>query len=200
MKRLLPTPEGLAQAAEFIRRGEVVAYPTETVYGLGVNPFEQDALARLFQLKGRPAGKPVLLIVAEVEQLLGVVHRISPDARACMAAFWPGPLSLLFPAAPTVPASLTGDSNRVCVRQPGLEAARALCRLAGAPITSTSANRAGEPPATSPDMLDVPGVAAVLDGGVIEERPPSTVFDPEARRILRAGAVPWSALEAALGR
>jgi len=176
-------------AAELIRQGLVVAYPTETVYGLGADPFSEAAIERLFTIKVRDRGKPVLLVVANEEQLGGVVAEISPGARACMEAFWPGPLSLIFPKAAAIPDSLTAGSDRICVRCTSSPLARELCLAFGGAITSSSANLSGEPPASSLDDIHLPGVAAAVDGGALPPASPSTVFDPDNRHILRPGAI-----------
>lgn len=195
--RVLPaTPGGLAVAAAAIRAGEVVAYPTETVYGLGADPFNESALARLFEIKGRPETNPVLLIVSDAEEVGRVAAEVSEAARACMDAFWPGPLSLVLPAAAGLPAAVTAGGTKVCVRCPGSDVARALCRLAGGPVTSTSANRSGEPAALRLDDALLPGVVLVLDGGTLPSSLPSTVYDPDTGEVLRAGAVPEEALRA----
>ncbi len=188
--------EGLAQAAEAIRSGEVVAYPTETVYGLGVDPFNEVALAKLFELKGRPDTKPILLIVESVRQLDRVALEVSEAARRYMETFWPGPLSLLFPRRPELPLTLTAGGEKVCVRCPGLETARRLCALAGGPITSTSANLSGDPPIIDSADFCLAGVAVLVDGGKLEPSAPSTVLDPDTGRVLRPGAISESAIVA----
>jgi len=194
MEVLSPTPEGIAVAAGAIRRGEVVAYPTETVYGLGVDPFNEDAIQRLFAVKSRDAGKPILLIVADMEQLRGVVAECSPEATRYIDTFWPGPLSLLFPRSNALPEAVTAGGAKVCVRCPSCSIARDLCRAVGHAITSTSANLSGEAPARSLEGFDVPGVAIAIDGGALESDVPSTVFDPDTKRVLREGVIPAARL------
>ncbi len=190
MKRAGPTPEGLAEAAECLKQGRVIVYPTETVYGLGADPFNEDALTLLWEAKGRPAHNPVLLIVADEEQLQGVVSEITPAAQRCIERFWPGPLSLLFPALPNVPGRLLGDGGKVCIRCPGLASARGLCRAFGGAVTSTSANRSGQQPFQSLDNFDLEHVALAVDAGQLPPSPPSTVYDPDTGLILRKGAIP----------
>lgn len=177
-----------------VRGGEVVAYPTETVYGLGVNPFSPDAIGKLFAVKGRAESNPVLLIAADIEQVEAVVSHISPVARGYMERFWPGPLSLVLPKADAVPAALCGGGPKICVRVPSHEAARALCLAVGHAITSTSANISGESAPRSSTEIRLDGVALCVDAGELPPSMPSTVFDPDARLVHRAGAV----LEAAL--
>ncbi len=192
-----PNAEGIATAAKAIREGKIVAYPTETVYGLGVDPFNEEAIASLFRLKGRGAAAPILLIVDRPDRLDGLCPALSTEAIACMNRFWPGPLSLLLPKAPAIPESLTAGNPKVCVRCPGSETARALCAAAGGVITSTSANVSGQAPATSLAEIALEGIAVGIDGGALPPSPPSTVFDPDQGIIIRQGAVsqddlaPW---------
>lgn len=189
MERIEATEESLALAVKALRDGKVIAYPTETVYGLGVDPFNETALERLFVAKGRDRGNPVLLIVASRDQLDRVVSAVSPKALACMDAFWPGPLSILFPCHPSLPASITAGSGQVCVRCPGLKWARALCADFGGPVTSTSANRSGSPVVHSLDDLDLPDVALGFDGGTLDSALASTIIDADSGTILREGAI-----------
>ncbi len=189
MRTMPPTPKGIAMAAAAIQTGELVAYPTETVYGLGVNPFNVNAIDRLFAVKRRDAGKPILLIVSDLEQLSDVVAKHHEEALRYAEAFWPGPLSLLFPKSDRLPDAITAGSDKVCVRCPSSEVARRLCRAVGHAITSTSANFSGQTPARSLAGLDLPGIAVAIDSGMLEPTPPSTVFDPETKRVLRAGPI-----------
>ncbi len=189
MIRVQPDTAGIAQAVEALRSGEVVLYPTETVYGLAVDPFNAQAVEKLFKVKGRDADKPVLLIVGNVGQLDTIVSEISPHAKVCMDAFWPGPLTLLLPKTDAVPDSITAGSSKVGVRSPGLDVARALCNTFGGALTSTSANLSGEAPAVSLDGLDLSGVALAIDGGRLDAATPSTLYDPESRVVLREGAI-----------
>ncbi|MDX9971430.1 MAG: L-threonylcarbamoyladenylate synthase [FCB group bacterium] len=198
MTILPPNEVGLTAAAAALRAGEVVAYPTETVYGLAVNPFDSAALRRLFEVKGRPEENPVLLVVADEGQLAQVVREVSTAAQTCIDAFWPGPLSLLLPKAVDLPVEVTAGQAKVCVRCPASEIARALCRQFGGAITSTSANRSGEKPAATIEGAMLPGVALGIDGGRLPESLPSTLLDPESGRILRAGAVPEADILACL--
>ncbi len=189
MQIVRPDDEGIRCAAEALRRGEVIAYPTETVYGLAVDPFSEEAIARLFEAKGRDTHHPVLLVVADEAQLRGVAAEVPDSAAALAKAFWPGPLSMLFAKSARVPESITAGGNRVCVRETSHPIARALCVAAGSAITSTSANRAGQPPARSVAEIDLPGVAIAIDGGELPPSAPSTLFDPESGTVVRAGAI-----------
>lgn len=196
MERVACNRDGIAAAAEALHRGEVVAYPTETVYGLGVDPGNEAALERLFDVKGRDSQRSVILIGDSVEHFGPYVKELSRYSQAVAERFWPGPLSLVLSAHDGIADALTGPNNTVCVRIPGLDSARELCRTFGGAITSTSANRSGESPATNTNDAALPGVAIVLDGGVLGHSTPSTVYDPERRTVLRAGAVAEEALRA----
>ncbi len=190
-------PQGISQAAQAIQSGLVVAYPTETVYGLGADPFSESALTRLFAAKHRDPSHPVLLIVAGLEQLATVIADFPEQAEAVAGAFWPGPLSLLLPKAPGLPDRIAAQ-GKVCVRWTASPIAQDLCRAVGGPITSTSANRSGEPPACVFSELALPGVAVGIDAGSLAGSEPSTVYDPDSSLVLRQGAVSAEAIEAAL--
>ena len=193
MKRLTPDEKGIAEAANILRKGGVVAYPTETVYGLAANPFDEAALDRLFELKGRAENHPVLLVIADMDQLSPLVREVSPPARRCMDKFWPGPLSLLLPAAANLPQRIA-PNGRVCVRWTAHPVAQAFCRAYGGAITSTSANRTGAPPARSIEELELPALEAAIDGGTLPSAEPSTVFDPDSGEVVREGAIAANAL------
>jgi L-threonylcarbamoyladenylate synthase len=197
---LLPDETGFAAAVAALRSGEVVAYPTETVYGLAVDPFNPAALRKLFKVKGRPETNPILLIVATPEGVAEVAAQVSEAARKCIETFWPGPLSLVLPKAESLPAEVTAGRDKVCVRCPASNIARALCREFGGAITSTSANRSGEQPAATAAEAMLPGVALGLDGGRLQASLPSTLYDPESGTVLRAGAVPEEEILTSLGR
>ncbi len=198
MNVLPPTPDGIHRAADALRRGEIVAYPTETVYGLGVDPFNDEALRRLFELKGRDASNPALLIVAGRDQLDDLIDEFSPSAAAYAEAFWPGPLSMLFPSAKIVSPLLCGAQGKVCIRWTSNRIAADLCYAFGAGIVSTSANRSGAPPARSPDSVPAEGVTLCLDGGALPPGPPSTVLDPGTGAVLREGAISRARIQAVM--
>ena len=180
----------IAAAVAAIRRGEVVVYPTETVYGLGADPFSEAAVRRLYAIKERDAANPVLLIVDGLDQLREVVREVTAAAEGYARRFWPGPLSMVFPKSPRLPDVLTGGLDQVCVRWTSHPVARSLCREVGHAITSSSANLSGQPPARSLDEVKLEGLGARVDGGVLAPSVPSTIFDPVTRRILREGAIP----------
>lgn len=189
MKGMLPDKAGLDAAVAALQNDAVIAYPTETVYGLGVNPFSETALDALFQVKARERDKPVLLIVDTFAQIENYIAHVSDAAMLCMKKFWPGPLSLVLPAVSGVHDCLTDSQGRICVRCPDHPVARQLCRLWGGAITSTSANLSGRPPACCATDAALPGVTLVLDAGDLCTLPPSTVFEPETGTILRSGPV-----------
>ncbi len=196
MKSVFPDAPGLATAVAALRAGEVVAHPTETVYGLAADPLSETALDALFAVKGREAYKSVLLIVDSAQRAASLTTNLSESALRCMESFWPGPLSLVLPGVPGLPDRIVGDGGTVCVRCPGCGAARDLCRLWGGALTSTSANRAGAPPAVSASDAALPGVSVVIDGGILGKQPPSTLFDPVLKRVLRSGPITEAMLKA----
>ena len=188
MIRVAPDAEGISQAAAALKQGGVIMYPTETVYGLGADPSNLSALERLFRIKERDPHKPVLLLIGRLEQIKPLIHELSPAAQRCVDTFWPGPLSLVLPARKEVPACLAPD-GKVCIRYTSSPMAADLCRQFGSALTSTSANRSGEPAATDLGALTLPGVALGIDAGPLPPSPPSTVYDPDEGRVLRQGAI-----------
>ena len=134
------------EARTVLRRHGIIAVPTETFYGLAVNPFQEEALSRLFALKDRAPEKPVLVMVAGPEMLDQVVREVPEVASRLMARFWPGPLTIIFPSLPHLPRLLTGGTGTIGVRQPRQSLTCRLITALGHPITGTSANRAGRRP------------------------------------------------------
>ena len=192
---VVPDDAGFEQAVNALQRDRVVAHPTETVYGLAANPFSPAALERLWKIKARDPKNPVLLIVDGVDQLAAITDEISARARQCMDRFWPGPLTLLLPKKTSLPTELTAGYPKVAVRCPAHPVPRRLCREAAMPLTSTSANRSGQQPASDPTQIELDGVALCLDGGGLPPSRPSTIYDPDDDRILRQGAIAAEALE-----
>lgn len=187
----------------------VLAYPTETVYGFGGGP-DEESVARLVTLKRRPRGKPFLLLIAASEMLARLDLHLTPAAAALAARFWPGPLTLVLPGGERrVPAALRGPEGGIAVRWTPHVGLQRLIRAYGDPITSTSANLPGQPPAESAsavvrDWWDAiaRGTLRVLDGGTIAHSPPSTVVDcmGSRPRVIRPGAIDVATLrEAAPG-
>jgi L-threonylcarbamoyladenylate synthase len=179
---LKPTRAGLTRAAQLIRTGGVIAFPTDTVYGLGAAADDEIATKRVYHIKGRPAGLPLILMVAAESQLEGWVH-VDSRAEALMRRWWPGPLTLILHAK---------GGATLGVRIPKHKVALELLRAAG-PLMTTSANLHGKDPAmTAADAGGLPGVTAVLDGGTAPGGTASTVLDltgPEPH-VLREGAIP----------
>jgi L-threonylcarbamoyladenylate synthase len=185
-------------AAGILRRGGLVAFPTETVYGLGADATDAAAVRRIFAAKGRPADNPLIVHVADPEGV-GEVARLTPLARDLTRRFWPGPLTVVVPALASVPPEVRAGLPTVAVRCPGHALARALIRAAGTPVAAPSANLSGRPSPTTAEAVleDLDGrVDAVLDGGPCPRGIESTVVDctGERPRILRLGALPAEAL------
>ena len=203
---LLPvTPEALAQAGALIRSGELVAFPTETVYGLGANALDADAVKRIFEAKGRPGDNPLIVHISAVEQLGPLISvEPSPMARALMDACWPGPMTLIFPKSDLVPMAVTAGLDTVAIRYPAHPAARALIDAARLPVADPSANRSGRPsPTTAAHVLAVMDgrIPMILDGGPCAVGLESTVIDMtgDVPRILRPGGVTPEMIEAVCG-
>ena len=193
---LLPvTPEAIARGGELIRGGQLVAFPTETVYGLGANALDGEAVKRIFEAKGRPGDNPLIAHISAISQLAPLIAvEPSPAARALMAACWPGPMTLIFPKSGIVPREVTAGLDTVAVRFPAHPAARALIDAAGVPIAAPSANRSGRPsPTTARHVLeDMAGrVPLILDGGDCAVGLESTVIDMtgDTPRVLRPGGI-----------
>jgi L-threonylcarbamoyladenylate synthase len=190
-----PSDRAMVLAAEVIQAGGVVVYPTETLYGMGVNAWNPKALARVRAIKHRDAASPILVLVHDETALLGLIDGIPEAARSLMFRFWPGPLTLVFHAAAHLPPELTSGRGSIGVRISSSPLCRRLTALCASPITSTSANISGN---TSPrSVADIerelgPGVDLYLDGGTIAAGLPSTVLDLTGPRpvVLREGAVP----------
>jgi L-threonylcarbamoyladenylate synthase len=183
--------------------GQAIVYPTETFYALGVDALSLHALERLFAIKGREPGKPVALIAADAAMAFAVAREVPAHARVLAEAFWPGPLTLVLPARDGIPVALIGADGGVGVRVSSHPIARALAAGLGRPLTATSANLAGEPPAVEPDAARrVLGdkVKVLVEGGRLAGGAPSTVLavDQAGMRLLRAGAVSDRQVAAAL--
>ena len=172
-------PTAIPAAADLLRRGLPVVLPTDTVYGVGVLPYDAAAVDRLYAVKGRPAEKGIPILLGDVADVAHVAGIIPPAAAALMAHFWPGPLTLIVPRRPELPANLSPDDT-IAVRVPDHALARALIRAAGGAVAATSANVSGQPPARAADeaLAALDGrVAAVLDDGPSPGGMASTVVD-----------------------
>ncbi|MGA2411389.1 MAG: L-threonylcarbamoyladenylate synthase [Candidatus Binataceae bacterium] len=193
----------IGEAVAALREGLIVAYPTETFYGLAADPFSRAAMERLLALKGREAAKTVALIAADAESAFALASAIPPFALKLADRFWPGPLTLVMPARGGLNQALVGPDSGVGVRVSPHPIARALAAGFGRPITATSANLAGQPPASTIAMARVAfgsGVSVYLDGGVLEAASPSTVVacDASGWRIIRTGAISADQIAAVL--
>ena len=183
-----------ATAAEIIKNGELVAIPTETVYGLGANGLDPQAVAKIFQAKGRPQDNPLILHIADAADMEKFCHSIPECAYKLAEAFWPGPLTLVLPAKEIVPTCTTAGLPTVAVRCPDNEVTREIIRLSGVPIAAPSANISGKPSTTTAAHVlhDHDGkIAAVVDGGPCRVGVESTILDlsDEKPRLLRPGGI-----------
>ena len=195
----------IAAAVAALRAGGLVAFPTETVYGLGADARDPAALRRVYALKGRPATHPLILHLAAAADLPRWVASVPPDAAVLAERFWPGPLTLVLPRAPGVPDELTGGQDSVAVRVPSHPVAQALLKAFGGGIAAPSANRYGRisPTRAAHVREEFPtGIDAVLEGGDCEIGLESTIVSllGPVPRILRPGVIGRAALEAALGK
>jgi L-threonylcarbamoyladenylate synthase len=202
-QRLTNTPEDIAQAAKILRDGGTVAFPTETVYGLGANALDATAVSAIFAAKERPSWDPIIVHVSD-RAMLDQVATVSPQAERLIAAFWPGPLTLLLPRTKAVPDSVTAGRPLVGVRMPAHPIALALIEAAGIPIAAPSANRFGRTsPTTAAHVLDDLDhrIDAVLDAGPTTVGVESTVLDPNQSPIVlyRPGAITAAMLEPIAG-
>lgn len=187
------------EARGLLAAGGILAIPTDTYYALAVQPFNEEALRRLFAVKHRPPGKPILLLVATPEMVPQVARGVPEVARQLMARFWPGPLTIILPARPELPQLVTGGTGTVGVRQPRQPVTTRLVAALGWPVTGTSANRAGQPPLTLATEVDEQfgeQVDLILDVGPCPGGQPSTVVDVSCTPpcLVRPGATPTAQL------
>lgn len=190
-----------SRMARLVQAGGVLAISTETYYGLGANPFDGAAVARLLSIKGRPDGKPILILIGDQAQLQDLVADVSPAAQVLMEAFWPGPLTLVFSASTRLPNSVTAGTGTVGVRHTSRTALAELLRYTG-PLTGTSANRSGEPPVqTAAEVERTLGalVDVIVDGGSTQGGLPSTVLSVcDGVRMIREGPIDRAMIQQAL--
>ncbi len=192
-------PEGIKKAREIILNGGIIAFPTETFYGLAADAFNEQALRRIFEIKGREEIKPLLLLLAEVSWIAPLVKRIPPLAQKLMDKFWPGPLTLVFAAQMHLSPLITGNTGKVGLRISSNSLTQKLVQTIGKPITGTSANLSGKPsPSTAEEVINTLGnkVEAILDGGKTAGGLGSTVLDISGPSplIIREGAIPFNVL------
>jgi L-threonylcarbamoyladenylate synthase len=199
--------DAVAEAGQILRSGGLVAFPTETVYGLGANARDEQAVGRIFAVKGRPADNPLIVHIADVDQLPQVVRgadQLPDPVRRAIDAFWPGPLTLILPVADGIAPSVHPGTDTVGVRLPAHPLARALIRAAGCPIAAPSANRSGRPsPTVAADVLEDLGddIDGVLDGGACNFGIESTVVEvgADVATIYRPGSITREQLQQTLG-
>lgn len=189
-------------ASDIIANGGVVAFRTDTFYGLGVDPFNPAAVVRLRELKGREDNKPILLLISDAEQVQRLIVTRSHQFKMAAREFWPGPLTIIGEAVAALPEEITAGTGTVGVRLPADESVREFVRKCGGVLTATSANPAGREPARSADEVagyfdSQSGLALIVDGGEVSATEPSTVLDvlTTPPRIVREGAIPRSAIE-----
>ena len=196
--------EELKEAAGILRSGGLVAFPTETVYGLGGNALDEDAARKIYAAKGRPSDNPLIAHVSCVEEVAPLVKEIPEAGRKLMEAFWPGPLTMIFPKSEKVPYGTTGGLDTVAIRMPDDPVANRLIALAGVPVAAPSANTSGRPSPTTADHVwqDMNGrIEMIIDGGPVGIGVESTIVDvsSEVPAVLRPGAITMEMLEAVLG-
>lgn len=195
----------LREPAQLLQQNEVIAFPTETVYGLGGNAFSSEAVGRIFSAKGRPSDNPLIVHISSLDQMEQVVSHVPAKARKLMELFWPGPLTLVMPATADLPFQVTAGLHTVGVRMPDHPIALELIRLAGVPLAAPSANLSGRPSPTTADHVweDLHGrIAGIVDGGPTGVGIESTVLDVTADIpiILRPGGISKEQLEQVLGK
>ena len=195
--------KAVEETQSVLKAGGVIAFPTDTFYGLGADPFNPDALSKIFRIKQRPADKPLLVLIHSKNQVEQLTEQVTPLAKSLMINFWPGPLTLLFKAAPDLPSELTAGTGKVGIRLPAHLFTLQLLEALECPLTAPSANISGqnEPKApwkianTLAEELDL-----LVDGGPAPGGKPSTILDTTTNppTLIREGAVPRSDLESVL--
>ena len=188
-----PPNESISAAVEALRKGLVVGIPTDTVYGLAVDPWCPGATDRLFAVKRRPRNVELPVFVSDLAQALELAPNLPGPARSLMEAFWPGPLTIVVPRGPSLTADLGDNTATIGLRCPAHPVPLALCATSG-PYATTSANLHGEPPIHEASALagSLPGVALVLDGGRCDGEPSSVVEVAEGTpRLIRSGGIDW---------
>lgn len=199
------SPHAATHAAQIIREGGLVALPTETVYGLGANGLDPEAVAKIFEVKGRPQDNPLILHIADAAQLDTLCHHIPESAYLLAEKFWPGPLTMVLPAKDCVPKRTTAGLTTVAVRCPDNAVTRQIIRLAGVPIAAPSANISGKPSTTTAQHVldDHNGkIPLIVDGGACRVGVESTIVDltDETPRLLRPGGITPEQLIQVLGK
>lgn len=194
----------LAEAAEILKNGGLVAFPTETVYGLGANALDETASAKIYAAKGRPSDNPLIAHISSIDELPMIVKEIPEAGRKLAEKYWPGPLTLIFPKKEVVPYGTTGGLDTVAVRMPSDPVANCLIRLAGVPVAAPSANTSGRPSPTKAEHVieDMNGkIEMIIDGGEVGIGVESTIVDISGTipTLLRPGAITMEMLRETLG-
>ena len=197
--------EGVKKAAEIIKRGGLVAFPTETVYGLGANGLDENAVPKIYEAKGRPSDNPLILHISKLDEIEHIVKEIPKSALILAEEFWPGPLTMVFKKSERIPYRTTGGLESVAIRMPSNKIARELIKAAGVPIAAPSANSSGRPSPTKAAhvIYDLDGkIDMVIDGGEVDIGIESTIVDVtgEVPVILRPGFITEKMLSEAIGR
>ena len=196
--------EKLMEAAEILRAGGLVAFPTETVYGLGANALNEEAAKKIYAAKGRPSDNPLIAHISKPEELAPLVKEVPEAGKKLMEAYWPGPLTMIFPKSDIVPYGTTGGLDTVAIRMPDHPVALELIRRSGVPIAAPSANTSGRPSPTKAEhvMEDLHGkIPMILDGGAVMVGVESTIIDftETVPVILRPGWITKESMEEFLG-
>lgn len=204
MKTKIFGKEGISEAAEILKQGGLVAFPTETVYGLGGNGLDKEAAKKIYAAKGRPSDNPLILHVSSIEEVYPLVKALPEKAKKLMEAFWPGPLTLVLPKSDIVPKESTGGLETVALRSPENALTLALIRACGFPIAGPSANLSGRPsPTEAAHVLEDLGgrIEGILEDGAVGIGVESTIVDlsEDSPTLLRPGAITIDDLEEVLG-
>jgi L-threonylcarbamoyladenylate synthase len=191
-------------ASEVIASGGVIAFRTDTFYGLGADPFNRVAVARIRELKGREDDKPILLLISDVDQVARVIAEKSETFVRAANAFWPGPLTIIGAAVASLPEAITAGTGTVGVRLPAAESVRELVQECGGILTATSANPSGSKPACSAAQVAAyfpRGLDLIVDGGLVTTTEPSTILDAttSSPRVVREGAIRRDLIEQLFG-
>lgn len=194
----------IAKAADIIKNGGLVAFPTETVYGLGGNALDGEAAKKIYAAKGRPSDNPLIVHISHIDELYPLVEEVSPKAKALMDAFWPGPLTLIFKKKPIIPSETSGGLDTVAIRFPENKVAKEFISACGVPIAAPSANTSGKPSPTRASHVayDMTGrIDMIIDGGSCEFGLESTIVDTtcEPPCLLRPGAVTLGMMKELIG-
>ena len=199
-----PEKSVLTEAAEILKNGGLVAFPTATVYGLGANGLDEKACKRIYEAKGRPSDNPLILTIGDLDGLYKIVGKVTENAKKIIDAFWPGPITLVLPKADCVPETVTGGLDTVAVRYPSNKIARELIKIAGIPVAAPSANSSGKPSPTRASHVefDLNGkIEMIIDGGAADWGLESTILDVSEDKpvLLRPGAVTQDMIEDVVG-